>query len=158
MSLDTIAQQLSETALAYQLSDSNWLFGTVESVHVLALTLVVGSIALVDLRLLGGGPARGSIRQVLRRLLPVTIGSFLVAAASGAVLIFANPSGYLHNTWFGVKFALLALAGLNMLGFHFIAARQLEQANALAPRLSGALSLVLWLGVVTSGRWIGYTI
>lgn len=159
MSLETIAQTLSETSLAYSLSDSPWLFGTVESVHVLALTLVIGSIALVDLRLIGiAGPARGSIDQVLRRLLPFTLGGFALAAASGSVLIFANPIGYSQNFWFAVKFSLLALAGINALVFHLFFQRRAIEPGALAPRISGALSLSLWLGIVVAGRWIGYTI
>lgn len=158
MSLETIAQYLSETPLAYQLADSGWLFGTVESVHVLALTLVVGTIALVDLRLLGFGPTQGSIQQVVRRLVPVTLSAFVVAALSGSILIFANPTGYANNKWFAAKFVLLALAGVNALAFHFTGARWLGRSDAWAPRVSGALSLLLWIGVVTSGRWIGYTI
>ena len=158
MSLETIAQALSETGLATLLSDSSWLFGTVESVHVFALTLVIGSIALVDLRLIGVGPTRGSAQQVLARLLPFTLGGFGLAVLSGSILIFANPIGYSKNVWFGAKFALLALAGLNALVFHLFAQRKLMQDGALAPRISGGISLALWLGIVVAGRWIGYTV
>jgi len=158
MSLETIAQTLAETPLAYYLSDSPWLFGAVESVHVLALTLVFGSIAVVDLRLIGIGPAHGPAQQVIDRLLPFTWGGFALAVTTGSVMIFANPIGYAANTWFRVKFALLATAGLNMLLFHFVSAKQLEQPAAIAPRVSGGLSLVVWTGVIIAGRWIGYTI
>jgi len=158
MSLQTFAQSLSETKLALELSDSSWLFGTVESIHVAALTLVFGSIALVDLRLIGVGPARGSAQQVLSRLLPFTLGGFGLAAITGSVLIFANPIGYSENIWFGVKFALLALAGVNALVFHLIGQRNPDWEKSSAPRIAGVISLLLWTGVITSARWIGYTI
>jgi len=158
MSINTIAHALADTSLATALSDSSWLFGTVESIHVLALTLVIGSIALVDLRLIGVGPARGTADQVLRRLLPFTLGGFALAAATGSVLIFANPIGYSQNFWFGAKFSLLALAGINALAFHLFAQGKLLVDGALAPRVSGAISLLLWTAIIVSGRWIGYTI
>jgi hypothetical protein len=156
MSIATIAQALADTPLANLLSDSSWLFGTLESIHVIALTLVIGSIALVDLRLIGIGPSRGSAEEVLHRLLPFTLGGFVLAAATGSILIFANPIGYSKNVWFAAKFTLLALAGINALVFHLFFQRRLVNAASLAPRISGAISLSLWVGIVASARWIGY--
>jgi hypothetical protein len=158
MSIETIAQALADTPLANALSDSSWLFGTVESAHVLALTLVIGSIALVDLRLIGLGPARGTAQEVLERLLPFTLGGFALAATTGSVLIFANPIGYSQNFWFAAKFSLLALAGLNALVFHLFGQRKLMVEGALAPRIAGVTSLALWSGIIVAGRWIGYTV
>lgn len=158
MSIQAFAQTLADTRLSIVLTDSSWLFGTLEAVHVLAITLVVGSIAVVDLRLIGGGPAHGSAQQVLRRLLPFTLGAFVLAVTTGGLLIFANPVGYSGNTWLGVKFALLALAGINALAFHLFFQNRLADARSWAPRISGAASLTLWVGVVAAARWIGYTL
>lgn len=158
MSLQSVALWLSETPLALELADSNWLFGTVEALHVAALTLVIGSIALVDLRLIGVGPARGTAQEVLERLVPFTLVGFGFALASGSVLLFANPIGYSENFWFAAKFSLLALAGINALVFHLFAQRKLAQPGSVIPRISGAISLSLWLGIVIAGRWIGYTL
>ena len=158
MSLQTLAQWLSETPLALELADSNWLFGTVEALHVAALSVVIGSIALVDLRLIGVGLARGSAQEVLERLGPFTLGCFAFALASGSVLLFANPIGYSENFWFAAKFSLLALAGINALVFHLFAQRKLAEPGSIIPRISGAVSLTLWLGIVIAGRWIGYTL
>lgn len=158
MSLHSIAQGLADSRLAARLTDSLWLFGTLESVHVLALTLVVGSIALVDLRLIGVGPARGTARQVIDRLLPVTWVGFALALATGGVMIFANPVGYVDNFFFRLKFVLLAAAGVNMLAFHVVVERQLGREGALAPRISGGVSLMLWVSIVGVARWIGYTL
>lgn len=156
MSLQSIAESLADTHLAELLTDSNWLFGTLESVHVLALTLVIGSIAMVDLRLVGVG--RSDPQQLIRRLVPVTWAGFGLALLSGSVMIFANPIGYAGNLFFRLKFALLAAAGINMLLFHFVTQRQLNRTGAWAPRVSGAVSLGLWLSIVGAGRWIGYTL
>jgi hypothetical protein len=158
MSIQTFAQTLADTRLSIVLTDSSWLFGTLEAVHVLAITLVVGSIAVVDLRLIGGGPAHGSARQVLQRLLPFTLGAFALAVTTGGLLIFANPVGYSGNTWFGVKVTLLVLAGINALVFHLFFQNRLGDQASWAPRLSGAVSLTLWVGVVAAARWIGYTL
>lgn len=158
MSIQTIARILAETRLSIVLTDSSWLFGALEAVHVLAITLVVGSIAVVDLRLIGGGPAHGSARQVLARLLPFTLGAFVLAVGTGGVLFFANPVGYSDNTWFGVKLALLVLAGGNALVFHLFFQNRLADASSWGPRVSGAVSLTLWVGVVAAARWIGYTL
>jgi hypothetical protein len=158
MSLEDIADTLSTTWLANELTDSTWLFGVVESIHVVALTLVFGSIALVDLRLLGLVDKHRDADVLIRRLLPLTWTGFVLAAITGTTLIFANPKGYFENFFFLGKLVVLALAGLNMLVFHFLVHRHVNTPGALGPRLSGAISLVLWLTVVTFGRWIGFTI
>jgi hypothetical protein len=158
MSLEDIADILAATPLAAELTDSTWLFGVVESVHVVALTLVFGSIALVDLRLVGLFEKDRDANVLIRRLLPLTWSGFALAAITGTTLIFANPKGYFENFFFLGKIAVLALAGLNMLVFHFLVQPKLDTPGALGPRLSGGISLVLWLTVVTFGRWIGFTI
>lgn len=158
MSLDVLAQRLSATWLADALTDSNWLFGTIEAVHVLALSLVLGSIAWVDLQLIGLGRSERPVRDTIARLLPITWSGFALAAVTGTSMIFANPVGYFGNTFFRVKLVLLAAAGLNALAFHFAAARGLDQPGALAPRVSAAVSLTIWVSVVVCGRWIGFTI
>lgn len=158
MSLDELAGQISETSLAYALTDSTWLFGTVEAVHVLALTLVFGSIALVDLRLVGLAFAGRDPQVLLRQWLPFTWAGFAAAAITGAIMIFANPQGYFANFFFQAKLALLLLAGLNMALFHLVASPRLAIPGAVAPRVSGIVSLAVWATIVVFGRWIGFTI
>ncbi len=158
MNLDDLANWLSETPLAYALTDSTWLFGTVEAVHVLALTLVFGSIALVDLRLVGLAQTGRDPQALLRQWLPLTWTGFGLAAATGITMIFANPQGYFTNFFFKGKLVLLLLAGVNMLVFHFVAAPKLATPGSLAPRVSGAVSLTVWTAIIVFGRWIGFTI
>jgi hypothetical protein len=156
MSLDDFADWLATTPLAVAMTDSTWLFGAVEAVHVIALTLVFGSIALVDLHLLGLVERGRDTHALIRRLLPLTWGGFVLAALTGTSLVFANPHGYFTNTFFRAKLLALALAGVNVLVFHGFVQRR--GAGTLAPRLSGGISLLLWLTIVTCGRWIGFTI
>lgn len=155
MTLDDLAAWLSGTWLAEAMTDSTWLFGVVEAVHVMALTVVLGSIALVDLGLIGlidAGPDRAARA---RQLLPLTWTGFAIAAMTGTAMIFANPQGYLTNTFFRGKILLLLAAGVNVALFHFV----IEPRRwRMGERISGAVSLVLWLTVVSFGRWIGFTI
>jgi hypothetical protein len=159
MSLQDLANTLAATPLAAELTDSTWLFGTVESVHVVALTLVLGSIGLIDLRLLGLVERESDADAFVHRLLPLTWTGFALAAVTGSTLVFANPQGYLANFFFLGKIVLLALAGLNVLVFHrFVRPNTTNTNAALAPRVSAGISLVLWLTIVSFGRWIGFTI
>lgn len=158
MSLQDFANTLANTGLAIELADSAWLFGTVETVHVVALALVFGSIALVDLRLLGLVRKDEDVATLLRQLLPLTWGGFALAAASGVTLIFANPFGYFENFFFKAKLVLLVIAGLNVLIFHRWVLPRSTSPEALAPRISGGISLALWLTILSFGRWIGFTI
>lgn len=158
MSLEDFAVRLSETSLSIALTDSEWAFPTLESAHVIAITLVVGSIAVVDLRLLGLTARDRDARDLIGALLPITWIAFAFALLTGGLLFMANPISYLANSYFLSKLGLLLLAGLNMLLFHWISQRQLEREGALAPRLSGAASLSLWVVIVAAGRWIGFTL
>ena len=142
--------------------ENDLLFPFLESVHVLAVCLVVGSIAVVDLRLLGFGSVDRPVGRLMRSILPITVGAFGLAVAAGSLLFISHASKYLENRFFIAKITLIALAGVNMAVFHLIGARNLDQweNDALPPlfaRVAGGLSLFLWVSVVACGRWIGFT-
>jgi len=158
MSLEDFAFRLSETSLSIALTDSEWAFPAIESAHVIALTLVVGSIAVVDLRLLGLAARDRDASQLIASILPVTWVAFGFALVTGSLLFVANPISYSANSFFLVKLGLLGLAGLNMALFHVFGSKQLKREGALAPRISGAASLSLWIAIVAAGRWIGFTL
>jgi len=140
------------------LTDSTWAFPAIESIHVIAISILVGSIAVVDLRLLGLAWAQRDARDVIRSVLPFTWGAFAIALPSGALLFTANPLSYSANFYFVAKLGLLALAGANMLLFHLFVQRRLDQPRSVLPRVSGAASLLLWVVIVGFGRWIGFTL
>jgi hypothetical protein len=154
-------QWLESTSPAIAISESSWLFPGIESIHVLAITLVVGSITMVDLRLLGINLREHSAREVILDVLPWTWISFVVAACSGALLFSSNATHYWGTVPFRAKMLVLALAGLNMLLFHATTYRSIDvwghrKQMPLAAKVSGGVSLGLWIGVVTLGRWIGF--
>jgi hypothetical protein len=152
------AQSLSETSLSMALTDSTWAFPAIESAHVVVITLVVGSIAVVDLRLLGLASRGRDPRDLIRSILPVTWVAFTLAVITGSLLFVANPISYAANFFFLGKMALLLVAGLNMVLFHVFAHRHLDSEGALLPRVSGGASLALWVTIVAFGRWIGFTL
>ena len=162
MNLDPIFQRLYDTPMAVAIRESGTLFPWIESTHVLAITLVVGSILIVDLRLLGIASRGRAVSRLSEEVLPFTWTAFVIAAVTGALLFSSNAVKYTHNTFFLSKMCLLVLAGLNMLVFQFITSRGIEawdespRTPAVA-RLAGALSLGLWLAVIVCGRWIGFT-
>jgi hypothetical protein len=142
--------------------ENDLLFPFIESVHVLAVCLVVGSIAVVDLRLLGFASVDRPVSRLMRSILPITVGAFGLAVAAGSLLFISHASKYLENRFFIAKITLIALAGVNMAVFQLIGARNLDQweNDALPPlfaRVAGGLSLFLWVSVVACGRWIGFT-
>ena len=160
--MDSFFQQLYDTGLATAIRESGTLFPTIESIHVLAITLVVGSIGVVDLRLLGVASRRRAVTRLTGEILPITWTCFAIAAITGALLFSSNAVKYTHNTWFLAKMALLGVAGINMIIFHFITSRDIERWDEspnvpAGVRLAGALSLTLWIAIIVCGRWIGFT-
>ncbi len=157
-----LLRQLEDTTLAQAILESAWLFPTIETAHVLALTLVFGSILIVDLRLLGWASRDRSVRDLAEQLLPWTWGAFTAALITGALLFASQPVKYFDNLPLRIKFLFLLLAGLNMAVFHLGSYRQVGQwgqavVSPLAVRWAGALSLLFWVGVITAGRWIAFS-
>jgi len=162
MSFDTFLLWLQESSIAVSIREGDNLFPWIECVHVLALTIVVGSIAIVDLRLLGWASRDRSISALTGEVLPFTWIAFVAAAITGLLLFSSNAVKYAHNLPFQIKMLFLILAGMNMSFFHIISRLQRQPQNAFIStpwtfKLSGALSLLLWISIVAFGRWIGFT-
>lgn len=160
---ETILRSLQDTAIATAIREGGSLFPWIECAHVLALTLVIGSIAIVDLRLVGLASRDRGVAQITASVLPITWTAFVFAVTSGALMFISNADAYAHNLYFQVKIALLALAGLNMAVYHRFLSRAAAEwhtpaATALRARLVGGLSLCLWIAIAALGRWIGFTI
>jgi hypothetical protein len=154
-------KSLEDSGLATSLRGSLYYFPFIESVHVMALALVFGSILVVDLRALGIASTNRSFTRLSTELLRITWGAFAVSALTGSLMFLTNARVYAHNTAFQVKMVLLALAGLNMVLFHLTAGRTVSRwDHATAPktgRITAAASLALWLGIILAGRVIGFT-
>ena len=151
---------LAETPWSVALDHSVWVWPLAESLHVLTLVVFLGSVAMMDLRLVGAGFQSVPIPAFTERLLPWTRGAFAVMATTGILLFLATPLDYYENPFFRTKMMLLAAAGLNAWVFHR-GRRPRREGVEPAPRRSparvaGALSLLLWTGVVVAGRRIPY--
>ena len=136
-------------------------FPLLESIHVLSSTFVVGSILMVDLRLLGLAGVRHPVSRIVREVIPWTYAASAVSVATGVGMFATRAAHYAGNAAFQVKMALLVLAAINMAIFHLVSARRIADWDAAAPptvaaRVAGGASLVLWVGVMLSGRWIGH--
>ena len=161
MTVVQLAEALSQQAWAQDIAGS-WMFPALETLHVFALIAVLGTIALVDWRLLGLSSRQHSVALLSRQTLPWTWAGFGLAVASGLLMSVGQAGEYITNPSFLIKMTLLVLAGLNMLAFHLLTWRtvsrwDVEAPPPLAARVAGALSLALWIGVVAAGRWIAFT-
>jgi hypothetical protein len=163
MEIDTLLRAIEATSIATEIREGESSFPFLECVHVLAVTLVVGSISIVDLRLLGWASLERSVSRVAGSVLPVTWTAFAFAVLSGALLFSSNAVLYAHNNWFLAKFAFIGLAGINMFFFQTVINRNVETWGAsgmppAAARVAGALSLLFWIAVITCGRWVGFSL
>ena len=150
------------SALADNIRENDVMFPLIESLHVVSICLVVGSIFAVDLRLLGLASTDRSVSRVMNGTLPLTWTAFAVAVASGSLLFISNATKYLGNDYFDAKMILICAAGLNMAMFHALTAKDLPRWEndtrlPLPARLAGGLSILLWVAVVACGRMIGFT-
>lgn len=165
MSIPDFLEAMEGTAISQAISSGvpwHHLFPAIETVHVLSLTIVVGTIAMVDMRLLGVASRDSAVSRLAREVLPWTWIAFVMAAVSGALLFMSKAETYYNNLQFRFKFLFMLFAFLNMLVFHFGVFRRIRDWDYKLPpptaaRVAGALSLGLWITVIFFGRWIGFT-
>jgi hypothetical protein len=163
MTLATLLQSIYDSPVGSSIRESGSLFPWIESTHVLMATTVVGTIAIVDLRLIGYAAHRRGARQLIIDLLPFTWVAFALAAITGSLLFTSNAVNYAANTQFLSKMVMLVLAGINMAIFHLTAYQRIGEWNDDLPppraaRIAGATSLAFWLVIIFLGRWIGFTV
>jgi hypothetical protein len=161
-SLLSFCEWLENTPLGAGIRESVWWFTVLEITHTLSIILVAGTILLVDLRLLGYGLKREPVSDVVSYVVPWTLSGFMLMAITGVLLVVSEAVQIYNSTPFRIKMLLLGLAGLNALIFHYTIYR--DAANwddaPVAPfraRLAGFLSLLLWIGIIASGRAIAYS-
>jgi hypothetical protein len=162
MSIAALIAWLESSSLAEAIRTSGYLFPVIESFHVIGLTMVFGTITVVDLRLLGVGSARRPFTKVASDILKWTWAAFALAAVTGSMLFISNADVYYHNFYFRSKMILLALSALNMLIFKFTAGKWVHSwdRDLMAPpagRTVAIVSLVLWISIIFCGRWIGFS-
>lgn len=160
MPLDALAEVLQASVWSEALRASVWLYPMVNTAHVVGIALLFGAIAPLDLRLLGAF-RRVPLAPLAATLVPVATAGLLLALVSGALMFVTRPLDYVAEPLFGLKLVLLAAAVHNALWLRRDSEwRRVGEASGEPPprrwRWHGLLSLLLWLGVITAGRLIGY--
>jgi len=137
-----------------------WAYPALETAHYIGLACLVGGIMLIDLRLLGVARTL-PLKSMMGLLVWVWIG-FVINVVSGSLIFIYGATGFSANPAFRLKMVLLLLAGINAVIFTLAYLRNGERWSAAGSvpvpiKLVATASFVLWLGVVTAGRWMAYT-
>jgi hypothetical protein len=139
---------------SYPLNNNEWSFPVCECIHIIGFAFSIGTVAIVDLRLLGLAMMRQSSSQLVKDTAPWTLWGLLGVITTGFLIFFSDPAMYLHNQSFRFKITALALAILFNYTVHRKAA--LADASGAWGKLVGVVSLALWLSVVAGGLFIAF--
>ena len=120
--------------------------------HICGIALLLGNLILLEMRVFGRG-AGLNVKALASLSLGIAGVGFLLAAASGLLMFASQAAELLTNRAFTLKMILLMLAGCNAAWFHGRAS--LDKLDAVA-RVQMVVSTLIWLAVVTCGRWIAY--
>jgi hypothetical protein len=150
---------LESTTVANAIRTSVWMYPAFETAHYIGLAMLVGGIMLIDLRLLG--LARSLPLRSMLGLLPWVWAGLIVNFVSGSLIFIYGATNFGTSPAFGLKMVLILLAGINALIFTIAAARSgsawIDAGRVpVSIKLIATASFVLWLGVVTTGRWMAY--
>ena len=149
-------QWCDSTAVGQAIRDSRVLFPIIESVHLFALTVLLGTIIVLNLRLAGFGLRTQAMPLVAGSLAPLTFWSLMTMLASGFLLFCSEALKCYDSPPFFIKMAALFLA----IVFHWTVFRRLVNSSAEPGRarafVTAAVSMILWFGVATAGRAIGF--
>jgi hypothetical protein len=135
------------------MNNTEWAFPLCECFHIIAFTLSIGTIALVDLRMLGLAMKHTTSAQLLKDTRMWTMAGLTVMLISGPLIFVSDPVLYLHNQSFRFKITMLVIAMIYNYTLHAKVAKQPDSALAKPVAL---LSLVLWVSVVAGGLFIAF--
>jgi uncharacterized membrane protein len=152
--LTSFFKWLTTSALANAMNNHEWAFPIVQSLHFIGFALSIGTIAIVDFRLLGFGMRRQKAADIAADLKPWTLAGLAVMLITGPLMFSTDAVTYHYNPSFQFKMVCLMLALL----FHFTLHRRAVRSDVspIAARLTGAVSLLLWAAVVAGGRMIAF--
>jgi hypothetical protein len=158
--MNTFLDAVGETPISQTLQTVAWLIPLIQSVHILALALVFTSAAVVDLRILGVAGGGQPLERMIARFLPWVGWGVLALAATGLLLMIAEPKRALLNPYFQIKMAALLLVGSITWAIAALVAGKTPHWDAVrrfgADKPIAIVSLALWVGIVVLGRWIAY--
>ena len=151
---------LEASGLGQAMRQWMWLYPAVETVHIAGIGLLFGSIAVLDLRLLGLSRSI-PVKRLAGHVLPWSAASFLLIVPSGMMMFTAHASDFISSPVFAVKMGLILAAGVNAALFHTTVfpratAWDTEATPPLAARAAAAASLIIWISVIACGRLLAY--
>jgi hypothetical protein len=156
-----ICQWLNDSPVGTSIRESDFSFDLIETAHVLGITLMAGTVAIFDLRLLGLALTRDEVSDVAGQVLPLTVAGFVLMVVSGTLLFWSEATKMYFNPAFRFKLVLMLAAGLNPLIFHRTVYRkvsiwELSQRTPAVAKTAAIVSLALWTSIIVSGRAIAY--
>ena len=162
MSLLAISEWLEATWIGVLVRESLWGFPALVAIHIMALTLSVGTLIWFDLRLLGVCMRSVRISDMYRRLAPWLLTGFALMFLSGIALFIGFASAAYGNLYFRLKLLAIGLAAANALVYHFTTERSLARWDdaakpPLGARLAGLTSILVWTMAILAGRMMSYT-
>jgi hypothetical protein len=159
--MQDFAEWLAGSAISHDLQVAGWIIPLSQSLHILAIAMLVSSMVLIDLRILGVAAKSETMTQMSDRFVPWVWSSLVLLALTGTLQIIAEPMRTLNgNPMFQVKMLMLALGIVVLASFQFSLRRHASfwddpQRRTLTRVLAGS-SLLLWGAIVITGRWIAY--
>ena len=149
---------VASSPLSKAISTSTWAFAVIESIHLLALSVIGGAVLIVDLKLLGYGIRTQTLEEVARDAQKWFLGSWTVMIVTGLLLFWSEPQKLYYSTPFAVKMICLLLGTI----FALTVRRKVTLAGEgrvppIVLKLVALVSLALWFGVGAGGRWIGFS-
>ena len=158
--LRSISDWLASTSLSVGLASTFWAVPTLHSIHILAIGIILASLAMLDLRLAGFIGREQSMRDLTIRFYPWIWGALGVLVTTGFLQIMAEPARELLNWVFWTKMGLIITAVLFTAPVRTLLEdcryRDLAPRKRMIVRSCALISLTLWVLVVTCGRWIAY--
>ena len=155
-----IVQWLQDNSVATAIRESALVFPVILSLHLAGMGLFGGMILMTDLRLLGIAMTKRPVSDVVNGLRHWKHLGLTLTATCGILLVWCKAAIYYPNPFLRIKLALFALIIIHALVFKSVYRNvtDLDRSPVIPGRAKAAavLSMILWIGVVTAGRWIGY--
>ncbi|HZL96776.1 MAG TPA: hypothetical protein VFB99_24185 [Vicinamibacterales bacterium] len=162
--MEALSNFLVATGIDYYVATYDWVWPVCETLHFVGMCVLLGTVGVVDLRILG--VAKGIPIHLLEKFIPLGVIAFLINAATGFVFVAGNPVGgpmeYLTNLSLQLKMLMVLIAGINLLIFYFagiqrsLAGVAADGDAAGSAKLVAAVSLTAWIMVIIFGRFIMY--
>jgi hypothetical protein len=143
------------------MQNSLYPFPMMETFHIFGIVVLVSSVSILDLRLLGLMLKQQPVSKLTRRILPWAWVGFGIQLVTGFFLFSTQASKFYSSVPFRLKMLMLVLVAVNALLYHLLVYRNVNSWDIAAEtpwgaKVAGGVSILLWLGIITAGRWIAF--